>query len=126
MDVELWSPYYLYAIVPLGALSTIYLIRKIRECQWGWVHADYPLQGKIYIITGANTGLGYETTKALVKRGATVVMGCRSVEKGNAAIAKIRRETTNGQLVNTFFFNFFFNNHSDFSYIFLFQRRFIK
>lgn len=38
------------------------------------------LTGKIYIVTGANSGVGYETTKQLIKQGAHVVMACRRVD----------------------------------------------
>eukprot|EP00605_Chrysophyceae_sp_TOSAG23-4_P000113 GSChrysophyteH1.ASY1.ANO1.123.1 assembled CDS len=41
--------------------------------------------GKVFIVTGANTGIGYHTTKELVKLGATVVMACRTVSKANDA-----------------------------------------
>jgi NAD(P)-dependent dehydrogenase (short-subunit alcohol dehydrogenase family) len=40
------------------------------------------LSRKTYIVTGANSGVGFETTKQLVKQGAHVVMGCRRVEAG--------------------------------------------
>lgn len=90
---------YLYALVPVGCVTVIYLIRKLREMQWGWVRATYLLTGKIFIITGANTGLGFETTKALVARDATVVLACRSMDKANGAILKIRLETAKGNLV---------------------------
>lgn len=87
-------------LVPVGVVSFIYVVRKIREFQWGWVRNQYPLDGRIFIVTGANTGLGYETAKALVARNAIVIMGCRSLERAEAAIAQIRQKTANGQLVN--------------------------
>ena len=40
------------------------------------------LKGKTYIVTGANSGVGFETTQQLVKQGAHVIMACRRVEAG--------------------------------------------
>ena len=37
------------------------------------------VSGKIYIVTGANSGVGLETTRQLIKQGAHVVMACRRV-----------------------------------------------
>lgn len=39
------------------------------------------LEGKVFIITGANTGIGYETAKALAGMGATIIMACRNSKK---------------------------------------------
>lgn len=94
---------YLYVLVPLGALSAIYLIRKLRVWQWGWVRNRYSLEGKVFIVTGANTGLGFETSKALVARDATVIMACRSLERANEAVVKIRQQTAKGRLVSSIF-----------------------
>jgi NAD(P)-dependent dehydrogenase (short-subunit alcohol dehydrogenase family) len=48
------------------------------------------IAGRTAVVTGANSGLGYETARALAAHGATVIMACRSVEKGEAALAQIR------------------------------------
>ncbi|SRX92350.1 putative dehydrogenase/reductase [Mycobacterium tuberculosis H37Rv] [Mycobacterium shimoidei] len=45
--------------------------------------------GRIAIVTGANTGLGYHTAAMLAQRGAHVVLAVRNLEKGNAALARI-------------------------------------
>ena len=46
-------------------------------------------KGKIAIVTGANVGLGYETTLGLVDRGAKVIMACRNLQKANQTKANI-------------------------------------
>jgi protochlorophyllide reductase len=51
-----------------------------------WTVADIPDQsGRLALITGASSGLGLETARALVARGATVVLGCRSRERAEQA-----------------------------------------
>jgi NAD(P)-dependent dehydrogenase (short-subunit alcohol dehydrogenase family) len=56
-----------------------------------WTEENIPdLTGKIAIVTGANSGTGYEATRALASKGATVVMGCRNLEKAEAAAEKIK------------------------------------
>ena len=47
------------------------------------------LKGKIAIVTGANSGMGLATVEALSDKGATVIMLCRSEERGRKAIAKL-------------------------------------
>jgi NAD(P)-dependent dehydrogenase (short-subunit alcohol dehydrogenase family) len=52
---------------------------------------DVPLQnGKTFVITGANTGLGYEAARALSAKGARVLIACRSTQKAQDAIARIQ------------------------------------
>jgi NAD(P)-dependent dehydrogenase (short-subunit alcohol dehydrogenase family) len=47
------------------------------------------LGGHVYIVTGANSGSGYATTKQLAEQGATVVAACRRVDAGNDAVAEM-------------------------------------
>lgn len=50
------------------------------------------LNGKTYVITGANAGAGYEASRAFLSKGARVVMMNRSVEKSKTAIAGLKQE----------------------------------
>jgi NAD(P)-dependent dehydrogenase (short-subunit alcohol dehydrogenase family) len=55
-----------------------------------WTAADVPDQtGRVAIVTGSNTGLGYETALVLANRGARVVLAVRDTDKGKAAAARI-------------------------------------
>jgi NAD(P)-dependent dehydrogenase (short-subunit alcohol dehydrogenase family) len=55
-----------------------------------WTTADIPDQsGRVAVITGANTGLGYDTALALAAHGAHVVLAVRNLDKGKDAISRI-------------------------------------
>jgi NAD(P)-dependent dehydrogenase (short-subunit alcohol dehydrogenase family) len=54
--------------------------------------ADVPDQsGRCIIVTGANTGIGFEAAKALAAKSARVLLACRSKDKAEAAKARIRQ-----------------------------------
>ena len=59
-----------------------------------WTTADIPDQsGRTAVITGANTGLGYETAAALAAKGAHVVLAVRNLDKGRDAVQRITAAT---------------------------------
>jgi NAD(P)-dependent dehydrogenase (short-subunit alcohol dehydrogenase family) len=59
-----------------------------------WTTADIPDQtGRTAVVTGANTGLGYETATALAAKGAHVVLAVRNLDKGKAAADLITTRT---------------------------------
>jgi NAD(P)-dependent dehydrogenase (short-subunit alcohol dehydrogenase family) len=58
-----------------------------------WTANDIPdLSGKVAVVTGANSGLGYETVLGLARHGADVVLACRDEGRGTQALEKVRAE----------------------------------
>jgi NAD(P)-dependent dehydrogenase (short-subunit alcohol dehydrogenase family) len=65
-----------------------------------WTHADLPnLADHVVLVTGANSGLGLETAKALAAKGAQVIMACRDLDKAIAAVDQVRAITPSARLV---------------------------
>jgi len=65
----------------------------------GWTADEMPaMDGETVVVTGANSGLGFEATKAFAEAGATVVMACRSEQRGEDAATEIRRTVRGGNL----------------------------
>lgn len=64
-----------------------------------WKLKEAPSQaGRVALVTGSNTGLGFETAKELSRLGAKVIMACRNAEKAQAAADKIRAEIPDADL----------------------------
>jgi protochlorophyllide reductase len=67
-----------------------------------WTAADIPDQsGRLALITGASSGLGLETARALLARGATVILGCRSRAKAEQAKNALLAASREGGAVDT-------------------------
>jgi NAD(P)-dependent dehydrogenase (short-subunit alcohol dehydrogenase family) len=65
-----------------------------------WTTTDIPDQaGRVAVITGANTGLGYETAAALAAKGAHVVLAVRNLDKGKDAAALISKRNPGADVV---------------------------
>ncbi len=60
------------------------------------MHADTSMDGRVCLITGANSGIGKAAATELAKMGATTVLVCRSRERGEAALAEIKKQNGNG------------------------------
>jgi len=57
----------------------------------GWSHSDIPDQsGRVAVVTGANSGIGFETARALAAKGARVVLACRDPQRGKEAEQRLR------------------------------------
>ncbi|XP_065832393.1 retinol dehydrogenase 12-like [Oscarella lobularis] len=55
-------------------------------------YPEVDLSGKVAVVTGGNTGIGYETGKALARMGARVILACRSEKRAKEAIKRMRSE----------------------------------
>ena len=65
-----------------------------------WTLQNIPdLSGKVVIVTGGNSGLGFESVKAFAEKGAEVILACRSIEKGENASLKIAQSKPKGKIV---------------------------
>jgi NAD(P)-dependent dehydrogenase (short-subunit alcohol dehydrogenase family) len=64
-----------------------------------WTAADVPDQtGRVAIVTGANSGLGYDTAAVLADKGAHVVLAVRNLDKGNEAADRIKSTSPNADV----------------------------
>jgi NAD(P)-dependent dehydrogenase (short-subunit alcohol dehydrogenase family) len=65
-----------------------------------WTFDDIPDQaGRTAVVTGANSGIGFEAARMLAKKRATVVLACRDAKKGAEALQRIEAERPAGQAV---------------------------
>ena len=82
------------AILPI----VILLLRRFLQGPTKGSDNPKKLNGKLVVITGANAGIGKETTKDLAKRGAHIIMCCRDMTKAKIAKDEIQSETGNKNL----------------------------
>lgn len=74
-----------------------YAVRKREIMTDKWTAEDIPRQdGRVAVVTGANTGLGFETARELAAHGATVVLAVRNTDKGRAAAERIAAAAGDG------------------------------
>src|SRR5262249_26244094 len=76
---------------PTQVLACLSAGRTIPMPNHKWTATDLPdLSGKTIVVTGANSGIGFEAGREFARQRAAVVLACRSMDKANAAIAQIR------------------------------------
>ncbi|TRY68392.1 hypothetical protein TCAL_06208 [Tigriopus californicus] len=98
MSVHDGSAWFYPALWAGIAMTSLFGLRKFRSSKWGYFKIDQDLQGRVIVVTGANTGLGYHVCLQLAKAKATVILACRSETKGSEALRRIRSATRNEDL----------------------------
>jgi len=85
------------SLLSLVALLLYFVLRryKMRE----QIFPSVSLKGKVAVITGANSGIGFETARNFAALGATVVFACRSRVLTENAIAELKMKTGNENLI---------------------------
>jgi NAD(P)-dependent dehydrogenase (short-subunit alcohol dehydrogenase family) len=64
-----------------------------------WTAADLPdLTGKVFVVTGGNSGLGLETARELARRGGHVVIACRDAARAATALSQIQASTRSASI----------------------------
>lgn len=71
----------------VGSYSGLGIRRRARH--WDPHELERDLSSQVAVITGANSGIGFETTRALVERGAHCVLVCRSEKRGRESIDRL-------------------------------------
>ncbi|KAJ0172155.1 hypothetical protein K1T71_012128 [Dendrolimus kikuchii] len=84
-----------------GAIVAVsFVIYKIyNKLTCGKCTCDTKMQNKVVLVTGSNTGIGYETAKDLAHRGARVILACRDMQKGTNAKDEIINITGNKHVI---------------------------
>ena len=77
--------------IPLLIFLIMFAIRRFMQGPTKGSDNTKKLDGKLVVITGANTGIGKETVIDLAKRGARVIMCCRDLTKAEEASKEIRK-----------------------------------
>lgn len=64
-----------------------------------WTKNNIPnLNEKVFIVTGANSGVGYESSLALAEKGATVIMACRNLERAQLSLDAIKQSVPSAKV----------------------------
>jgi retinol dehydrogenase-12 len=81
----------------IGIVVTIFgivaIIKLYMKFMTGMCKSQKRIDGQVVIITGANSGIGFEAAKELARRGAKVILACRSLDKAQKACEIVALET---------------------------------
>lgn len=85
--------------VALPVLAALVVVRVLSHRSWGRCDNTAQQRGRVFVVTGANSGLGKETARLLAQRNARVVLACRDMAAAHLACEDIRRTTSLGELI---------------------------
>ena len=64
-----------------------------------WTEKDIPdLAGKVIIITGANSGIGFQNSIQFTRKHGTVIIACRNIDKGQKSLDKLKKKVPDAQV----------------------------
>ncbi|CRK91449.1 CLUMA_CG005118, isoform A [Clunio marinus] len=89
----------IYFTIVFGIFTVIFVFRLWLKATCGKFTSNVRMDGKTVLITGGNSGIGKETAKDLAKRGARVIMACRTMDTANKARDEIVKSTGNQNVV---------------------------
>ena len=85
-----------FALASVGIYKYVSAQKTKTQAAPAWTTANIPdLRGKVIIVTGANSGIGFEAAKEFARKGAQTILACRSMDKAQAALTEIQAEIPN-------------------------------
>ncbi|XP_055715678.1 retinol dehydrogenase 13-like [Phlebotomus papatasi] len=98
IDVEVWI---IFGASLASFLLLFVILYNVRQyAQGGQYRKNHRMDGKVVIITGSSSGIGFETALDLARRGARIYMACRNYEKCEIARLEIVRKSDNSNIYN--------------------------
>ena len=87
------------ALVSTGLAALSLSLGTFGSAMRAWAQPTDPTQSKTILVTGCNSGIGFEASRILARQGNTIIMACRTLEKATDAADKIMAETPDAKLV---------------------------